>query len=344
MPIPAAIQLTGFLSLLTAWLVDEQPPASPTPAGEGGLTDEELWRRIVAEEDVLVGMNFEEACTVDPRRVEALIEQRIVNDVYSVMGHVHQGATRDYLRQGYLIRNDALRAENGRVTLQGLLDYRRDTWSYFSKLLDTAQKMGARDRTLPAARMWQAFTDHQDTVRRAFRESIEVTNRAALVAPTEQDAAGWAEIGAILTNMYDGISAKIAEIGLTRTVQIPAARTPALIEATPAPPALTEGVPLDTPQVQPEPEHDMGIDDPLDDELPEAERIEGEEEAAEEGEEEETGGLYAGLSGEDLSDEDLDDMLLDETYGDWVEDLSLQGHRAPGSDLDAWHRAGGRFP
>lgn len=297
MPLPV-LELTGLLALLEAWLLDGERPAMPDPeAGEEGLADGVLWDRMLRGDDVLLGMPFEAAVARDPRRVEALLDQRTVVDLYRGLDALRNGPGSDFLRQVWLTRNRELRTEHGRVTAAGVAEARRQTWGSLSKVLEVAVKMRRPDT--PADRFWRALLVREDDVRRGFREAVEIASRAAFVAPSEDDVRAWEEVSALLENTLAAIDDRIREVRLAMGADAPAPR-PALPE-----PGLD---PVEEPVEAPEP--------------------------VEEGEEGYGGGFFDASS--------FDEAV----YGGleaWVEAQDRHGHRAPGLDVAAMRRAGGRW-
>ena len=71
------IGLAATLTLVAAYVAGSQVPEFPHEQGSHGMTDEELYRRII-NGDPLGDMTFGEAIGQDPRRIEGLILQRVI--------------------------------------------------------------------------------------------------------------------------------------------------------------------------------------------------------------------------------------------------------------------------
>jgi hypothetical protein len=210
--------LVSLLSIMEAYLLDQAPPALPQGGTEGGISDEELWVRLSTPDgDVLGGMDFAEAVQNDPRRIAALIEQRVMADFYKALAYV-TNRSEGAIRHSWLLGYAALRQDRGRVDAQGI----RDLWlsmraqesvdrqgqmevqpPNYLRLLDAGLAM-ARPGS-PAEQFWRHLDGNQTDVRRLFAESVEIAERAALCSPEEADAEAWRQVGSVLTDLREGL-------------------------------------------------------------------------------------------------------------------------------------------
>lgn len=322
------LTLGGILALTEAWLLDQEKPATPVQEAIEGLTDANLYDQMAADGDVLAGMTFDEAVARDPRRIEALVDQRVTNDFYRALSYLREGVTADLMRQAYLHRNRQLRAEHGPITAVSLCAHRTDIWeNHYQKVLEVAVKM--RRPGVPAETFWQAVTDNAATLRRAFRESHEIANRASFAAVSQEESDAWAQIGVLITNMYQTLENHIIALALA-----PSVGAPAPLQPTPVGGELTEGGEMRALPVAEEDAEEVEGEDMGEDEAPGAGAPE---------EEPEEFGLFRGRrprSGGGL----FRGFLPLESFGaDWFDGLLSSGHRAPGTDPDSWVRGGGRW-
>lgn len=215
--------LVALLAVLEAYLLDQAPPALAPGGAIGGLTDEELWTRLSSKDgDVLGGMDFSTAVAADPRRIAALIEQRVLADFYRAMSYL-SGKSEGAIRHSWLAGYAALREQRGRVDAEGI----RDLWlsmkaqetvtrggqaelqpPNYLRLLDAGVAM-ARPNTAARA-FWETVSTRQGEIRRMFGEATEIAERAALCAPDDAAAEAWRQIGVLLTDLDAGIESRLA--------------------------------------------------------------------------------------------------------------------------------------
>lgn len=216
--------LIGLLAIMEAYLLDQAPPALPEGGGPQGLTDEELWVRIATPTgDVLAGMDFVEAVNGDPRRIAALIEQRVLSDFYKALAYV-TNRSESAIRHSWLAGYAALRQDRGEITATGI----RDLWltmksqesierggvaevqpPNYLRVLDAGVAM-ARPGTSARA-FWEHVEANQGDIRRLFNEAVEIANRASLCVGDEDDAQAWRDIGILLTDLKEGLDDRRAK-------------------------------------------------------------------------------------------------------------------------------------
>jgi hypothetical protein len=201
--------LPALLSLVGAYLLDREDEKPAWPAtGPAGLDDTQLWNLIQTNGDVLAGMSFEEALAQDPRRIDALVQQRVTNEFFRALARAPEGNLEQLLRHAYVLRNDALR-QDGRISAEALAISMEQTWEHYGKILDVAWAM----RQPEAVRVREAILANGGEIRRAFREAADITRRAANVAP-ETDRAAWARMFATLHAMWESVETKVAQAGI----------------------------------------------------------------------------------------------------------------------------------
>jgi hypothetical protein len=191
--------LPFLLSLVTSYLVDgADKPEWPYQHEVHGLTDEQLWERITTDSDTLAGMSFESAVRTDPRRVDARLQQAVLNTFFAavnVLGRAHNYG--EMMAHAYLLRMAAMR-KDGPVTAPKLAQAMREDWDYYSEILAVAFSMQADQ----AQKLVQALVDNRPGIYRGFREAVEVSERAEMDAATREDRQAWEEMTAVLRDMW----------------------------------------------------------------------------------------------------------------------------------------------
>lgn len=196
-----------MLALLgTVYILGKQPSIPPTQ-GEYGLSDEDLYNAIVGDgilgSNVLGNMSFEQAVRTDPRRIEALVMQRIFQPLMLAIGRLASpglpmGQIQSATRIGYLQMLAERRARQalGPDTIAASMIA---AWQAASQVLQEAPR---NSRYAPiAATLKGVLIANQQDIARAFRESINVCNQAADQALNKEDAAGYLRMGAVLESM-----------------------------------------------------------------------------------------------------------------------------------------------
>jgi hypothetical protein len=171
----------------------------PTGGESHGVSDENLWDRIVTDSDPFVGMSFDEAARMDPRRVDARVQQAVLNTFYAAINTL--GRTRNYgemMQHAYLARMEAFRAKSGgQITAEDLASAMTEDWTYYSQVLSTAFAM----KSETAVRLQQALYDNRGSIHRAFREASEVLQRAS-EATSGSSSAAFLEMKAVISDMW----------------------------------------------------------------------------------------------------------------------------------------------
>ena len=217
------VTLAATLALMEAYLLDGTPPALPPAGAVGGLTDEDLWTRLASGDgDVLDGMDFATAVVQDPRRIAALIEQRVLDGFYRPLAYL-SGKSEGAIRHSWLAGYAALREQRGRVDAVGI----RDLWlsmqaqetvtrggqaevqpPNYLRLLDAGVAM-ARPGT-PARSFWESTEGRQQTLQRMFAEATEIADRAAMLATDDASAEAWQQIGILMQTLDASLRDRLA--------------------------------------------------------------------------------------------------------------------------------------
>lgn len=195
MPIVAA-GLPVVLSLAWALLVEERPVGEAEPEGgggmEGGLTDRDLWRLVVTGVDPLAGMRLQEAVRQDPRRVEAMMQQRLLLGL-----GLRPGDPACMLAgQAWGLRNRALREADGRITATALADTNELHWQDYQRLLEVLDQMKEKADEVRGILVTQG-----PALARCLREAEQIGRWAAAAAASEEDRAGWERMAALFGRM-----------------------------------------------------------------------------------------------------------------------------------------------
>lgn len=186
-------------------LVRVQGRRAAQARAEAELPDERLGQILFSGGDVLAGMSFREAVNTDPRRVEALITQRIGRVLAPVMGPPNPMASRMYAS----IMADLRRASGGQLTvnaLTGLVEQTLDDTMFRIMPMLPPHVREAIKRQLPAFEV-------------AFAEAAEICREAAFAATSSEDRMDW-------TSFADYLRGHPAQmrIALTGALPGPAAR------------------------------------------------------------------------------------------------------------------------
>lgn len=211
------LALEGLLFLLGAYALDKDKPTVPSE-GASGLTDLDLWQRIQDGGDVLGGMTFSVAVTTDPRRIDALIQQRLLHTFYAALGLDHEvldsdsGLMKHYLQDAYLLQLSQVRFQGGgQVTAQGIASLTRislgEAHDLLTKVLWPMADSGKRPK---AERAQAAIVEHIEDIHQAFREAGAIAARAADVS--DRDRQAWTEVEALLDSIWDILAQRVATV------------------------------------------------------------------------------------------------------------------------------------
>jgi hypothetical protein len=158
--------------------------------------DSELWDLVEAGEDPLAGLSFEEAVRLDPRRVDATIQQPVGLAMKEVLGDSPQD--QELRKMIYLRAMQMARQATGRLDARVLTDLQDGSW------------MGA---LLTARQFWppgvrEAIRQNWVRFEEAFDEAYSLAERAAGVARRNGDSEGnlaWRDYASVMTAQKDGL-------------------------------------------------------------------------------------------------------------------------------------------
>jgi hypothetical protein len=172
---------------------------------EAQLPDARLGELLFSGGDVLAGMSFREAVNADPRRVEALITQRVNRAFAPAMGPPNPMAPQMYAE----VMADLRRVSGGRLTVSaitGLVERTLDDSMFRVLPMLPPPVREAIKRQLPAFEV-------------AFGEAAEIAREAAFAATSSSDRMDW-------TSFADYLRGHPAQmrIALTGALPGPAAR------------------------------------------------------------------------------------------------------------------------
>lgn len=211
------IALPALISIVFAYLVEGERREDPPWAGEGP-SDADIWDLIQTDGNVLGDMTFDQAVVHDPRRIDALIQKRIIGQFYSALEVLRGGDPDLATRHTYLLQMHALREIEGDVTAQGLKNIYEQMWGYYSQVLEQGMRM-ARENS-PAERVWRAIVANRDEIQRAFREAGGTAGRASGAATDEQSCLAWRSIEEIIGNMASTLDSQLVAAGMLTAEQI----------------------------------------------------------------------------------------------------------------------------
>jgi len=213
--------------------IENNPPEIIDGGGEvDGVPDTALWedvRTSAGDEpsSPLRGMEFNTAVVNDPRRIDAMIEQRVCGPMYKVnsavadaqdwTGHeddreqlMHNEACLD--RYGYLVRLHLVRQNHdGEIDAEGLAETFQLSWDAAARILNASLLMVRAGTT--AELMWNAIAQNFDEIRRGLREASEIATRAAGAAPDGESMEAWERYVGILRNMEENYSNGLQQRG-----------------------------------------------------------------------------------------------------------------------------------
>lgn len=197
--IAAGLALIGVIVMGNA-------PSLPDDQGEHGLTDLELYNAIESG-DPLGNMGFREAVNNDPRRIEGLLLQRIVQPLMYAIAKmqnptVPMGQIRYATKSGYLHMMDQRRSR-GPITAEVIANSMIAAWQKASEVMLSADGKSQISPYLPVMKVI-ILTNMRD-ISRAFRESIQICKQAQKQAATPAEANAYGQLGAILESMQTGI-------------------------------------------------------------------------------------------------------------------------------------------
>lgn len=167
--------------------------------GEVGLGDGQLWDLIASGGDVLCGMTVDQAVVADPRRIEALILQRIVRPLTLAVVKVSRPwmpvETIDQeLKNAYIRRNNFLRQSDG-LTVAALARANCSAWRQSSRTFLDACRSGTAEGDMIIA----LLRGNRRDIARAFDECHALIQAAC--AADQSTCHDWLVLGAAVDNM-----------------------------------------------------------------------------------------------------------------------------------------------
>lgn len=156
------------------------------------FSDEELWHRLVSGLDPIAPMSFGQAVVSDPRRIDALMGQKVLVAMQQLM----PGGSPELARAAWM---DAARAAGGiNRPLKAIVDVHELNWEpYFQALHGQARFPPGLQRQAPR-------------IRQAFDSAVAVGREAAATAAAmgeEEDAALWTRLADVYQAMGDAMVA-----------------------------------------------------------------------------------------------------------------------------------------
>jgi hypothetical protein len=197
------IGLAWTLTLVSAYLVGSSVPDLPEEQGAFGMTDDQLYTQI-RDGDPLGNMTFGEAVAKDPRRIEGLILQRVVQPFTLALTKLENPnlstqAIQDAMRHAYLERNHRMRSDGHGITAQKIADANKRAWKMNSDVLQASMEMSHPEAIV----LKQLMTLNQKDIQRAFREAREIAAQASTEATTDACVDAWRQVYNVLSNMDD---------------------------------------------------------------------------------------------------------------------------------------------
>lgn len=205
------LTLGALIALGAAYFSDLSERKELPDEGERQLPDATLWDLIISGGNVLGDMTFRQAVHQDPRRVEALITQRVQLPLYAVMTTTLPPETDDFRRAAYMERNELLR-EAGPITATTLAVVMEFESEEYLPILEQAlfPMAGRGDATAQAI---QAQVEaYGEALLRGLREGRAISLQAAAMSDAES-ATAWRQIGDVIKRTWEPIKARLDHLG-----------------------------------------------------------------------------------------------------------------------------------
>ena len=199
------LSLSALVGVLSAFYIEGRPPEAPAGGDEGNLDDATIWDRIARGGNVLGECTFYQAVNNDPRRIDALIWQRLLLAWFAIEGLVGERPM-EILRHSYLVQLSSIRDTYGVVSAEGLAEAARLTWEGYDVVLSKAAWPMAQRGAPEATRLRAAIIENHNDIFRGFREAREIARRAAGEATREIDQDAWERIGAIIERSWSAMA------------------------------------------------------------------------------------------------------------------------------------------
>lgn len=220
----AAAALPALVLMLMARYADGEGPEIPDGRqGQLGLTDLQVWESIWDPQgDPMNGMRFSQACVQDPRRIDALIQQRILVRFFAILAQSRGNNPREIMRDSYLLRNSGIRANYGGITAMGLAQDLRVSWEgdgedpgYRDLFTRALWPMADAGRPEVVA-IQDAIVANAQDIFRAFKEAAALAMRAAMCSEADEDMEAWEIMHGVITAMWETLSRRLGELGAQR--------------------------------------------------------------------------------------------------------------------------------
>ncbi len=181
------------------------------------LSDADLFEAVLNGSSPLGELRFSEAVAIDPRRIDALLQQRVTRVFWRLLEAARSEDELDVLRTLWVQRMAALR-QRGQISAELLADDLQASWegaedSPGYRDLLTRGIWPMADRGVPeAVSVDEAMVEGQLELARAFREAAWVADRASGYAPSMDARAAWTRMRDVVLAMWATISERIAQL------------------------------------------------------------------------------------------------------------------------------------
>lgn len=187
---------TAIIALVTAFISESQQSRGGSPA-TWGLSDQELWAKVISGQDPLAGMSIKQAVRLDPRRIDAAIRQAYYLAMHE--GIPSDPQSRRFDEALYLMGLDLVRRHSGRkIRALPLVSIHEESW--YKILAGTA-------RTWPP-QLKRYYQDNWDRIAAGFRQGQDIARQAMFAAGEQnllEDAREWKVMADVLGEMRDGL-------------------------------------------------------------------------------------------------------------------------------------------
>jgi len=199
------------VTLITAYYVDKDPPGMPEGGSLHGMSDADLWQRISTGGNVLGEMTFDQAVRTDPRRIDALIQQRVVGEFLDALDAADTTAT-TIAQHAYLQGYTELRDQHGQLSAPILATALEGVWEDYRKVLQRALWPMAGAGRAEAQALQQAIVDNAERIHQAFTEATTIAARAAGAAASDEDKTAWRSVTETIARMWEPILSRLEQL------------------------------------------------------------------------------------------------------------------------------------
>jgi hypothetical protein len=163
-----------------------------------GLSDEELFLLTWGNNDVFVGMTFEEACLRDPRRIDARIQQGILQILNSGLQiRADDAKKKSIARAAWMSRSASLYDDKGKFDVRKLTEGSFEVALATAKVLEAMATAGEKVRPLIAS-----LIEQKNEIRQGLAEAIATAHRADETCPSD----GWGLVVQGLTKVDQAVN------------------------------------------------------------------------------------------------------------------------------------------